>query len=882
MTTLNRTHPLRSGFDYQDLWALRLAGEWLMKPESFQWLRSEAVIVDGEFYFDDIVLLDASDKYHLHQAKFKVDSSEEWTWDDFLSPRKGKKGDLPSLLQKWSESFSKLNNGDVQVAKFLTNSVLSSEIAMFVEHNKVNLESIESDDAALFQRILSQTGTQQVAERFFNAFAVIAEESALDALEESVIETFYQQLGATKEGVLNLQTELRKQARRRETVAISIDDIRRWCEFDTPKPLNEDFEIPGDFQFFDKESHASILERLANKEGGVCVLHGNPGCGKSVYLSYLSKELKERDQTVIKHHYHIAPSDASSYERTNTERVIEAIKAQLKSSEHSALLGDLAHANSGTQSLRTYFSTVASNLHVQQQSFVLIVDGLDHVVREKDVDELKNFMDEIFFPQPGLWIVLGTQPQVKRLAQLQSVFNECEEENYIEVRGLGREAVLSIVEQNEQGLTLPELHDIQREFINKLFELSSGNPLHLRYILSYLKKHNGENQVSAYACNDVLPYGDDIHDYYGRLWRSLDADAKSTLLLAASVNFRFEYQQYVECISSFVENPSLVTKSLDAIEHLYTKDSRERLRFFHDSFEVFLLNQEEWKQQRLAILKIARNWLENSANECLKWAELPLIDNVLGDKSTLLEIERPWLISALCDARNHSQIRALLNACHDVSKDNLDFSKSLTFSHLLERLDNATSYLHDTVDQLWVETIAQNPDSIDDLILDELPSEALPLVCKIAYRLGKEYVINESFEILNDRVLYESWQAGQIPSSSKAILQIAPMTPDVDSKRAYDFISGFDGDTSPSLINSYVLALLELNFSEPVGELISFDLSPTEQAAAVSAIASYGFKNANTAFAELIQSCENKSLYGKLYLAIQGPPNLQSCPPRKL
>ncbi len=71
----NRSSSLRGGFDYQDLWALKLCGEWLLNPEEFKWMQIEANPTKAqEFYLDDIVLLDNQDLLHLYQAKFNVDS----------------------------------------------------------------------------------------------------------------------------------------------------------------------------------------------------------------------------------------------------------------------------------------------------------------------------------------------------------------------------------------------------------------------------------------------------------------------------------------------------------------------------------------------------------------------------------------------------------------------------------------------------------------------------------------------------------------------------------------------------------------------------------------------------------------------------------------
>ena len=41
MSKYNRGYTIRSGFDYQDLWTLKLCGEWLLNPDGYKWLQIE-------------------------------------------------------------------------------------------------------------------------------------------------------------------------------------------------------------------------------------------------------------------------------------------------------------------------------------------------------------------------------------------------------------------------------------------------------------------------------------------------------------------------------------------------------------------------------------------------------------------------------------------------------------------------------------------------------------------------------------------------------------------------------------------------------------------------------------------------------------------------
>jgi archaellum biogenesis ATPase FlaH len=415
------------------------------------------------------------------------------------------------------------------------------------------------------------------------------------------------------------------------------------CEFDNPRPLNENFEVPSDFQFFNEITHKDIFQDLQNANGGIKVIYGNPGTGKSVYLSKLSKILKEQEIVTIKHHYHINPFETNSFERLNSHRVIEAIKAQFKSSDYKKYIGDLANKNSLNIPLREFISSVAQNLLKDGKSFVIIIDGLDHVIRERDDKELEYFLKEIFYPQKGLWIVFGMQPQVKNEPSLQSIFNKCPENHWIEIKGLDKKAVFHIIKENILHLNLPQDRRIFNDLKNKLYEINKGNPLHLHYILTQLKNRLNNMLVTEHECSNTIPYAANIKEYYTSLWRTIDDNAKSFLLTFISVSFQFTYNQFIECISSFDRPITTISQGFKKVEHLIATDTRSKLRIYHNSFKVFLLDQPEWKQQEKNIKKNVKSWLENSKYENLRWAELRKLEYELGNDKPILEIDRKWL-----------------------------------------------------------------------------------------------------------------------------------------------------------------------------------------------------------------------------------------------
>ncbi len=650
-----------------------------------------------------------------------------------------------------------------------------------------------------------------------------------------------------------------------------IGQFRKWCEFDNPRPLNENFEVPSDFQFFNEATHRDIFQDLQKVNGGIKIIYGNPGTGKSVYLSKLSNILKEQKIVTIKHHYHINPSETNSFERLNSHRVIEAIKAQFKSSDYKKYIGGLANKNSLNIPLREFISSVAQNLLKDRKSFVIIIDGLDHVIRERDVKELKRFLEEIFYPQKGLWIVFGMQSQVKNELSLQSIFNKCPEKHWIEIKGLNKKAVFQIIKENILNLNLPQDGRNFNDLKNKLYEINKGNPLHLRYILAQLKNRLRNILITEYECKNIIPYAANIKEYYTSLWETLDDNTKSFLLTFISVSFQFTYNKFIECISSFNKSATTISQNFKKVEHLIVTGPRSKLRIYHNSFKIFLLDQLEWKEQKRIIKKNVKNWLENSKYENLKWAELRKLEYELDNDKPILEINRKWLIESIINSRNSRQIESQLELCSKAAFEKNNFAKTLKISHLNTYYKNAQDFVKESAGLIWIESIKANHNFIDELMLNELSSDVLVVVADIAYQYGKFYVIDEIIEILQERLGFQEYRVGEMPLSTEAIIKIIPYDRKHQVKKIHRYIIQFrDLKITSLLFEYYAEKLLSLGQKTEVIYLLKTELNEDEKQAVLGCCVKYDLEQQTSEFKKIVEKNKKNSALGQIYLILQG------------
>jgi len=866
MARKNPTSAIRGGFDYQDWWGLKLCSDWLSNPSTYQWIWFETAPEETgatRFYLDDIILLDAQGTYHLYQIKHRQQSSNAWTWDELLSSRESGS----SLLQKWAQSLAKVRP-QVGSACFISNGIGGEDITAFLEGKRVNISKIQEQNQDLYNRILGQLGSEESATEFFSIFEFSFGEPDFSMLEQQVRDKFYSDLRATESGINNLLLQIHKKCRSEQTQSLLLEQLRQWCEFDDPQPLKEDFFIPEDFQFFNEQIHKNVLRELKDTNGGIKVIVGKPGTGKSVYLSKLHETLSEQKIIAVRHHYHLSPEDRNPQERLNAERVIEALKAQFK--QYPDELGSLGHKNSKNVSLREFVNTLASHLNQQNRTFVLIIDGLDHVIRNADVEELNKFLQSICFPQPGLWIVLGMQPIISE--HLPNVVHEkCPCDTWIEMSGLSRNAVQRIVTKNCTNLNLPDNDHGLSAFIDKIFDVTQGNPLHLRYLLNELKIRHSAGLVTEYSVGNIVPYGGDIADYYSALWRQLNDKAETILFTIASINFVFRRQQLLECVSSFESNPSDLSQAFRSIQHLTKEDRKNRISVYHNSFQVFLLSQPQFEEQKIALKQNIKKWLEGCSYENLKWAELRKIEYELGNPDLLLELDRQWLLKAISHPRNSYQIDTQLYLAFEAAFEKEDFSKSLLLSHLRTYYLNSANFVEEGYEKIFAEAIKLNREALDDIEVAYVDTSNLVVLASLANDRGDFTTIDEIINELIERQHNQEYRRkgdGDMPSVTRALLETIPYDRTHDAERVYKYIKqSHDLGWTPDLFGIYSGKLLALDQVERVEGILGFELTQKENEAVLEQCVRYDLEHCSNNFERFYS--ENSPLLVCIFQALK-------------
>jgi hypothetical protein len=670
------------------------------------------------------------------------------------------------------------------------------------------------------------TTSEETAIAFFSIFQLHFDQPSVDDLEQLLQTQLMDELKVTFHGFTNLLYNINKISRSQHTEPLDIDKIRGFCEFDNPRPLNQEFSIPADFEFYDTSRHSELISDLASIDGGVKLIYGKPGIGKSTYLSKLSEKLRKTGYLVIKHQYFISSNDPDFSERLSPYRVIEAFKAEFKGAKE--YLGPLANKNSSEIPLQEFLKQISLVCLEKGKPCILIIDGLDHVIRFKDEEALKDLLKEICIPEKGLWLVFGTQESAIEYIPL-DILSRCPTKNRIEIRGLSRIAIKNIIKKNQCELNLPENDSQIDEFSDKIFELTEGNPLILRFSLQELKNKFGSRIVTSYDCTDILPYSGDIQKYYEQLWQKIGDESKTLLITVSSVSFNFSKDQLTDFLTYCFSDPSRVSLAFKYGSHILGEQDG-KYSIFHTSFGLFIVNQDEYQEQKKAIKQKIIDWFQTSDYDELKWTEEKKLYYDLGDSTKILSIDEQWLFDALCYPRDSRHILSQVSVANEAAFKERKFALALKFSKIHDYLFELNKN-SDEIRLLWNESIKQGNRDLNEILIDDLSPSQLYHYCRELDDIGLLSIyfprvikcFNNLLRTL--KIRSKSGNFESLPDLPFFIVRVMGLNRKYPLKHARKFIKSFDNDGwGDDLFLAYVKELLESEQSLKIDSILKLSL----------------------------------------------------------
>lgn len=655
---IKHTQLTRVGYSYQDLWCIKLLIDWFHNPNLYQWMTVENS-ESGPHKFkglDDVVALNSQGKYELYQVKFTIDS-ERKDLSLSLAWLLKKKDKGTSLIQKWNTDFRKYNeDGLLAKAVLITNRAPDNVVNHALNNEIIDIKKIPSE---YLSQIYEQLGGTDEAENFFKHFKFQHSQPTNNNLETSLRNSLVPD-HTTDEGWYRFIKAVERWATTKNQPApnghIKLSHLKDLFSVAISQSLSQFFEVPNSYLAPSKDFHQNILAKT--KQSGAWVVFGRPGMGKSTYLSHLTNVLVEKGVPVLRHHYSILSQ--GEVDRVSYTNVARSILLQIKQ-----VFPDLIDTSDlNPNELPTSLNSACDKAETNNKQLVLIIDGLDHVSRERsgDISQLNHLINIINKLKDRICIIYGTQPiSNTKLPAIMEV-DTPRDTHWFELPSMDMHAIRSwlnnlVASSQIKVVGDDEYRNSELSAITTAFHrVSSGYPLYLIY--SIRKLATNKDYIIAYDVErlPICPDGN-ILKYYDVLWSNLSAQAREVLLQISCVEFSWPDR---DSLATCFEDTLSFANAFDEIRHLF--DIRlSGITPFHSSIIVYLKSRDEFTQQSKTLIKRAKDWLDTDAPEYWRWGWQWIIEVYLGNPLPLLEgVNRDWLIDSVCKGYPHQHIERII------------------------------------------------------------------------------------------------------------------------------------------------------------------------------------------------------------------------------
>jgi hypothetical protein len=781
---LKRSGTRRIGDDFQDAVALDVLIDWLEHPGRYTWVRVEA---DDSGFLDDLTAERSDGTQVVRQIKCSMHPEAEddrLTWDVLLKKEPGTKGPKPSLLQKWASSLVALIAPDLTIkAALVSNRRPSDELRKAISVDQtVDFEAIPP---LIRQQVEQQLGGDDPARSFFARFKFDLNHPNLPELKEGVRRRFFR-LGGTENGWHCLQEEVANWVcyhdRPNPGGDITLADIKRAAQWYQLQALPQRYLIPTDYVLPSADFHENLIDRLVGGSSTVTVLVASPGSGKSTYTSKLFEDLQARNIPALRHHYFLSLTDESLALRIDHRRAAESLMHDLLR-EHAPALGDVAQRNPNPDSaeLRAWLAACGTHYAALSQRLVLILDGLDHVWRERrSVEELDRLLGLLLPFPPGVALLVATQP-VDDAKLPTGLVRAAPRSGWLELPLLGPKETkewLAFHSGDFAGFEESRDDDPRLERVaGQLYRRSRGHPLHLRYTLRAVQEQGLALDEGAIGRLPECPH-EGIVAYYDELWRVIPDEARQILHLFAATRFPWPKDGIVKCLDPAQRIVSQVFAALKQIEHLLLRTDLG-FRPFHGSLLAFVSQLPEHADWSLILKGKALQWLRGPAPEHWAWAYTWHLSADMGDEEPLLNgPDRAWTTDAISKCRPQAEVRDILGRALECAAKRHQFRRVIQLGLLKDYYNEAVESHHAATSPRFFARllVARSPDSrswVRDHA-DELADEQVQLLAEADTLSGDTTRTLDYMDVLNRRL--QSMSGHQRSSGSRGWLQdITPL-----------------------------------------------------------------------------------------------------------
>lgn len=356
--------------------------------------------------------------------------------------------------------------------------------------------------------------------------------------------------------------------------------------------IEQKFEIDKNKNITSDEKNSLFIENVITNNK--TLLLGEPGSGKSWFLTNLIEYLTSNNHVVIRHYCFTSTEDPLFDKRVSSDvffgNLISEIGQhfpELKKKKNNVLAANL-------EELNLLLSAI-------EKPIIIIVDGLDHIDRALKTSvtlsiektRIIEYISKIELPT-NISILLSSQPTVE-------VDTLTESNEFIRVQLPKWD-----IENTKELMRRFEYEDSQinnQNLSTLLYEKSEGSPLYLTYILKTLDDY----QTITEELVDSLPkYDFNLKNYYEYLTKQIGNNTTSEILscLEFSVSKK-ELKEIIPMKRHFASDMKVLSPVISE------NSSRGGIKLYHDSFRRFNIEKLSSIEDIKEIYEYIANWLIN-------------------------------------------------------------------------------------------------------------------------------------------------------------------------------------------------------------------------------------------------------------------------------
>ena len=443
--------------------------------------------------------------------------------------------------------------------------------------------------------------------------------------------------------------------------------------------------MPASYRVPDDSFDRTFMANLVGSDG-ITVLWGPPGRGKSTYLSHCVARVDRAQAVPVRHHYFLSLQDRSEG-RFHYHAIARSFEHQIRTA-----IPDLP--DQSPPELGATIKHVATHLEGRGVRLIVVIDGLDHVWRDKhDREEMTALFDALLPLPSGVHLVVGTQ-RIASQHLPKKLVQELPTNLWTELPPMSVSAVSEWLRAQDAAGRLTTDARVQprdaaiQDLARAFHEITKGLPLHLIYSFEFLVQSGEEATPTRVRALPSCPTGD-IRDYYRSLWESVQPAAHVILHVLSGLAFGPPPFALSQCFDSVGAN---ITESLHDIRHLLDYCETEVLPF-HESLFAFARELPDHESVFAQHALHALNWLENDSPTYWRWAWFWITKAQLGDASDLIAgPSREWAIDALTRGYPIDHLIAILDRAEQAAFDVFDLPRLLHLRSLKTRAVNGPDF----------------------------------------------------------------------------------------------------------------------------------------------------------------------------------------------